>query len=58
MWAGMVGLFATIFFVQRQQKRISAAIPHAPTKLVHHYTIEFLISCTKICENQNKSVSK
>ena len=33
MLAGLVGLYATIFFVQRQQKSISAAIPHALTKI-------------------------
>ena len=42
MMAGLVGLSATIFFVQRQKKSISAAIPHALTKYKHNYTFKFL----------------
>ena len=48
MWAGVVGLYATIFFVQMQQKSISAAIPHALTKHNHFYSLKFLKYWNKI----------
>ena len=53
MMAGLVGLYATIFFVQMQQKSISAAIPYALTKHNHIFTLKFLNRELKICKNQN-----